>query len=125
MRVLHVAPVICLGLVACGSLTGSSSPLAGAWRTAAIPSGSGIGLTLTTNGLQVTGKGYETTLQYLADSLTVSGRQLLDQTFLFDITFGSGATATYVGRLEQDQLNGTWTDAGHSPSQLIFYRQVQ
>lgn len=74
----------------------------------------------------VVGHGYETRLQYLEDSLTVLGRQQFDRTFRLDITFGSGATATYSGRLVgRDQLDGTWTDAGQSSYALSFYRQAQ
>jgi hypothetical protein len=63
---------------------------------------------------------------YLADTLIVRGSQKVDGTFRFDVTFGSGASATYTGRLVgQDQLDGTWTDAGQSPYALSFYRQIQ
>ena len=118
--------LICIGLAACGSPTGSTSLLAGSWRTVAIPSGSGIDLSLTTSGPQVVGTGHEYTLQYLADTLTVQGRQTVHGGFRFDVTFGSGASATYTGQLVgQDQLDGTWTDAGHSPYSLSFYRQNQ
>ena len=121
-----VALIVWLGLAACTSATGSRGLLDGSWRTVAIPSGSGIDLSLTTTGNLVVGTGHEYTLQYLADTLRVRGRQQLDGTFRFDLTFGSGATATYTGRLDgQDQLDGTWTDAGQSPHSLIFYRQVQ
>ncbi len=121
-----VALIVCLGLASCSLPTGSSSLLAGSWRTVAIPSGSGIDLSLTTFGPQVVGTGHEYALQYLADTLSVRGSQKVDGTFRFDLTFGSGATATYSGRLDgQDQLDGTWTDAGQSPHSLIFYRQAQ
>ncbi len=117
---------VSLGVGACTSSTGSSALLAGSWRTVAIPSGSGIDLSLTTTGQLVVGTGHEYTLQYLADTLRVRGRQQLDGTFGLDVTFGSGATATYSGRFAgRDQLDGTWTDAGQSPHSLIFYRQGQ
>jgi len=125
-NVRSLALIACLGLAACGSPTGSSSLLAGSWRTVAIPSGSGIDLSLTTIGPQVVGTGHEYALQYLADTLKVRGSQRVDGTFRFDVTFGSGATATYSGRpVGQGQLDGTWTDAGHSPYSLSFYRQNQ
>jgi hypothetical protein len=74
----------------------------------------------------VKGTGHKYNLQYLADDLSVLGRDQSDGTFRFDVTFGTGATATYSGRLVgRDQLNGTWTDAGQAPHALIFYRQVQ
>jgi hypothetical protein len=121
-----LALIVWLGLAACSSATGSSGLLAGSWRTIAIPSGSGIDLSLTTTWNMVVGTWHEYTLQYLADTLSVRGSQKVDGTFRIDITFGSGATATYSGRLAgRDQLDGTWTDAGQSPHSLIFYRQAQ
>jgi len=127
MRLIpYVAPVICIGLAACTSPTGSSSPLAGSWRTAALPSGSGIDLSLATDGQLVTGTGHKYNLQFLADTLSVLGREQAGGAFRLTITFGSGATATYSGRLAgRDQVNGTWTDAGQGQRSLIFYRQVQ
>jgi hypothetical protein len=124
--VRYLAPVAWLSVAACTSPTGSSSPLAGAWRTAPLPSGSGIDLSLATAGNVVKGTGHKYNLQYLADDLSVLGRDQSDGTFRFDATFGSGATATYSGRLVgRDQLNGAWTDAGQAPRPLVFYRQVQ
>src|SRR5437660_8618221 len=122
MRMIrHAALFICIGLAACGAPTGSSSLLAGSWRTVAIPSGCGIDLSLMTTGNQVVGTGHEYALLYLADTLTVRGSQKIDGTFRLDLTFGSGASATYSGRLVgQHQLDGTWTDAGHSPYSLSF-----
>jgi hypothetical protein len=123
--VRHLAPVVWLSLAACTSPTGSNSPLAGAWRTAPLPSGSGIDLSLTTDGPLVRGTGHEYKLQYLADDLSVLGREQSDRTFRFTLAFGSGATATYSGRLVgRDQLNGTWTDAGQAPRPVTFYRQA-
>jgi len=120
------ALIVWLGLAGCSSSTNSRALLAGSWRTIAIPSGSGIDLSLTTAGPLVTGTGHEYNLMYLADTLKVRGSQQVDGTFRFDVTFGSGATATYSGRVDgQDQLDGTWTDAGYSPHALIFYRQIQ
>jgi hypothetical protein len=127
MRLVHyLAPVAWLSFAACTSPTGSSSALAGAWRTAPLPSGSGIDLSLTTAGQLVNGTGHKYNLQYFADDLSVLGRDQSDGTFRFDVTFGSGASATYSGRLVgRDQLNGTWMDAGQAARPLIFYRQVQ
>jgi len=120
------ALIVWLGLDACSSPTGSSSLLAGSWRTVAIPSGSGIDLSLTTTGQLVEGTGHKQTLQFLADTLSVRGRQQAGGVFRLTITFGSGATATYTGHLDgQNQLDGTWTDAGQIPQSLTFYRQVQ
>jgi len=115
-----------LGLAACTSPTGSSSPLAGAWRTAPLLSGSGIDLSLTTTGQQVAGTGHQYNLQYLADTLAIRGREQAGGAFRLTITFGSGVTAIYSGRLAgRDQLDGTWTDAGQGSQPLIFYRQIQ
>ena len=97
-NVRSLALSVWLGAGACTSSTGSSALLAGSWRTIAIPSGSGIDLSLTAVGQLVVGTGHEYTLQYLADTLRVRGHQ---------------------------QLDGTWTDAGQSPHSLIFYRQGQ
>src|SRR5467141_1164618 len=121
MRLIpYVAPVICIGLAACSSPTGASSPLAGAWRTAPLPSGSGIDLFLATDGQLVTGTGHQYNLQFLADTLSVLGRQQAGNAFRLTITFGGGATATYSGRLAgRDQLNGTWTDVGQDQRSLI------
>jgi hypothetical protein len=121
-----LALVVWLGVVACTSPTGSSSRLAGAWRTAPLPSGSGIDLSLTTTGQQVAGTGHQYTLQFLADTLSVRGSHKVDGTFRLDLTFGSGATATYSGRLAgRDQLDGIWTDGGQGSQPVIFYRQIQ
>lgn len=115
-----------LTLAACTSPTASSAPLAGAWRTVSIPSGSGIDLSLTTVGPLVEGTGHKYVLQFLADDLSVSGREQPGGSIRFAVTFGSGATATYSGRLVgRDQLDGTWTDAGQASYPLTFYRQVQ
>jgi hypothetical protein len=125
-NVRSLALIMSLGLAACSSPTGSSSLLAGSWRTVAIPSGSGIDLSLTTTGPMVVGTGHEYALQYLADTLSVRGSQIFDGTFRLELTFGRGAIATYSGRLDgQDQLDGTWTNAGQSPYSLSFFRQNQ
>src|SRR6267143_229872 len=111
-----LALIVWLGVAACTSPTGSPSLVAGSWRTAALPSGSGIDLSLTTTGQLVEGTGHKQTLQFLADTLSVRGRQQAGGVFRLTITFGSGATATYSGRLVgRDQLDGTWTDAGQIP----------
>ena len=118
------ATIISLGLAACNSSTGPGSPLAGAWRTAPIPSGSGIDLSLVSAGDLVTGRGHQYNLQYLADSLTVTGRTQLAGTFQLTLTFGSGLVATYAGELVgADQLDGVWTAPGQS-YRLAFYRQM-
>src|SRR6266478_6513370 len=78
-NVRSLALIACLGLAGCSSPTGSSALLAGSWRTVAIPSGSGIDLSLTTSGPQVVGTGHEYALQYLAETLKVRGRRNVDR----------------------------------------------
>ncbi|HEY3114228.1 MAG TPA: hypothetical protein VGJ62_11125 [Gemmatimonadaceae bacterium] len=113
-----------LGLSACSLRTAPSAPLAGAWRTAPIPSGSGIDLSLATSGDIVSGTGHQYNLQYLADSLEVTGRQQPGATFRLTLTFGSGTVATYTGQLVgSDELDGTWSPMGQSSYRLVFYRQ--
>ena len=126
-RVLrHLSAVAWLSLAACASPSGPGSPLAGSWRTAPLPSGGGIDLSLVTAGQAVRGTGHQYNLQYLADTLTVIGRGQADGNFRLTVTFGSGATATYNGKfVGRDQLDGTWTDAGQAPRALLFYRQIQ
>ena len=120
----YFAAVVCLSLAACSTQTMPSYPLLGAWRTAPIPSGSGIDLSLTTARGIVAGNGHHYILQSLADTLAVTGRQEADASFRLTLTFGNGAVATYSGRFNgSDQLDGTWADAWHSPYRLVFYRQ--
>jgi hypothetical protein len=117
--------VASLGLSACDSRTGPSAPLAGAWRTAPIPSGSGIDFSLAISGDIVSGTGHQYNLQFLADSLEVTGRQLPSATFRLTLTFGSGTVATYVGQMVgSDRLDGTWTPMGQSSYRQVFYRQT-
>ena len=121
----YIAPVVLLSLAACSSPTGPSSALAGNWRTVPIPSGSGIDLSLRTSGPVVAGTGHEYQLMYRADDLTISGREDPDGVFRLTISRGTGATASYVGQLTGDQLDGTWADFGQPPHALTFYRQAQ
>ena len=122
LAIMLLAGVL-LSHAACSRLTGPSSALAGNWRTVPIPSGSGIELSLSTMGSAVAGTGHEYQLMHLADDLTVSGREDPGGVFQLTISRGSGTTASYVGRLTGDQLDGTWADFGQQPHALSFYRQ--
>jgi hypothetical protein len=112
------------GLVACSQVSGPTSSLAGAWRTAPIPSGSGIDLTLTSSGPAVSGTGHQYRLQYLIGAFTVQGRQEIDGTVRLTVTFENGSRASYVGQLVgTNQLVGTWSAAGPDAVATTFYRQ--
>jgi len=114
-----------LGLSACNSGTGPTAPLAGAWRTAPIPSGSGIDLSLAISGNIVSGTGHQYNLQFLADSLEVTGVQQPGATFALTLTFGKGTVATYAGQMVgSNQLDGTWSPRGQSSYRQVFYRQT-
>lgn len=114
-----------LGLSGCDSRTAPSAPLAGAWRTAPIPSGSGIDFSLAISGEIVSGTGYQYNLQFLADSLEVTGVQQPGATFALTLTFGKGTVATYAGQMVgSNQLDGTWSPRGQSSYRQVFYRQT-
>ena len=113
-----------VGVVACSQVSGPTSSLAGAWRTAPIPSGSGIDLTLTSAGSAVSGTGHQYSLQYLIGAFTVQGRQEIDRTVRLTSTFENGSRASFVGRLiGTNQLVGTWSAAGPGAVATTFYRQ--
>ena len=120
--------VVCVGGIACASpqkLQGPDTPLAGAWRTAPIPSGSGIDFTLNAPGGVVSGTGHAYSLMYLANTLTVQGRQDSDGAFRLTITFDNQTSATYDGAMVgADTLDGTWTTGGNA-IRMAFYRQAQ
>jgi hypothetical protein len=72
----------------------------------------------------VSGTGHQYNLQYLADSLEVTGQQQPGATFRLTLTFGSGAVAAYTGQLVgSDELDGTWSPVGQPSYRLVFYRQ--
>jgi hypothetical protein len=139
MRVILLLFAVLLSVAACaGSTAGlasSSSPLDGNWRTApAVPSGSGIDLSLATTGLIVTGTGHEYALQYLRYSFTISGQQGSDGT-TFSLTFASdsGAVFTTSGHMVgSDEFRLAWalptctraTGCGGRDS-LTFVREPQ
>ncbi len=121
---LLITSLAFLGSTACGRAPmGPSAPLAGVWRTIPIPSGSGIDLFLKVSGATVTGTGHEYRLPYLADTLTLGGRQQVDGTFSLTVSYASGTVATYNGAMNgADQLDGFWT-SGQDTYRLAFYRQ--
>ena len=119
-----LATLTVAGLVACSPLSGPTPSLAGAWRTAPIPSGSGIDLALTSSGPAVSGTGHQYSLQYLIGGFTVQGRQEIDGTVRLTVTFDNGSRASYVGQLVgTNQLVGTWSAAGPEAVATTFYRQ--
>ena len=108
---LLVIALVVIGTAACDTTAGPRSPLAGAWRTFPVPSGGSIDFALTTVGDRVSGVGHQYgVMGRFDDSLTVTGRQQFGVQFSLTLTFGSGAIATYAGRMAgADQLDGTWT----------------
>jgi len=123
-RAAMLLSLVAIGVAACDSPTGPSSPVAGEWRTLPVPSGGGIDFSLTATGSHVIGVGHVYGLMgRLQDSLTVTGRLHLGDAFSLTVTFGSGATATYSGQMvAADRLDGTWT-SGQTSTALAFLRQ--
>jgi hypothetical protein len=123
--VVRLAPLVWVSLAACSSPEAPSSIIAGAWRTAPIPSGSGIDLSLVGSGDLVTGSGHQYNLMYLADSFAATGHAHSDGTFQLTLTFGSGGVGSYAGRLVgANQLDGTLTSRLPVVDSVIFYRQL-
>ena len=124
----RIAILLCAGMVACESPQAPARPdaaLAGMWRTAPVPSGSGIDFTLKAPGGMVSGTGHEYSLMYLANTLTVQGRQDADGAFRLTITFDDQTSATYNGAMVGvDTLDGVWTTGGNA-IRMAFYRQMQ
>lgn len=120
-----LAPVTILVLAACTEPVAPVGGLSGNWRTAAIPSGAGIGMSLTTNGSLVTGTGAEGGLmgRHIA-SITVLGHADFTGTFSLTLSYDNGTVATYSGQLVgSDQLRGTWKVDAQSTYSLAFFRQ--
>ena len=112
------------GIASCAEPGGPTSSLSGAWRTAPIPSGSGIDFTLTTSGPAVSGSGHQYSLQYLIGTFNVKGRQESDGSLSLSATFENGSRALFTGHLaDMDQLVGTWSTAGRDAVPTTFYRQ--
>jgi len=133
-----LSSIVLLSVAACtGSTAGLStrtSRLDGNWRTApAVPSGSGIDLSLVTNGPIVTGTGHQYVLQYVKYSFTITGRQGSDgTTFSLTLTSDSGTVVTYSGHMVgSDELRVEWgqapcpTATGCGPDSLTFVREPQ
>jgi hypothetical protein len=129
----HVLTIGALGVAACTQpITAASSRLQGNWRTAAIPSGSGIDLSLVTRGSSVSGSGHQYALQYLRYTFTITGTLDPDgSTFRLTLTSDSGTTFTLSGRLVgSDELQGelgppVCTPAGCEPESVTFVRQAE
>jgi hypothetical protein len=110
------------------ALSGTPDPrLTGDWRTAPVPSGSGIGLSLQAAGGWVVGTGGESRLCCWFQSLILRGRYQhfdLDLSVSLKVEYSSGRTATFVGSaIGSDSLVGRWTTtspAGSFP--ITFYR---
>lgn len=120
-----LAPVTILVVAACTEAVAPVGGLNGSWRTAPIPSGAGIGMSLTTNGSLVTGNGAEGGLmgRHIA-SITVLGHADFKGTFSLTLTYDNGTAATYSGQLVgSDELHGTWKVNAQSTYSLAFYRQ--
>ena len=99
--------------------------LNGSWRTAPIPSGAGIGMTLSTGGPYVTGTGAEGGIAgvHIAN-LSVSGQVQRDSTFILTLAFDDGTNVTYFGQLiGPDELRGTWRSSTQPDYVTVFYRQ--
>ncbi len=117
-----LAPLAALGVAAC---TGPSAGLEGSWRTAPIPSGAGVGMSLTTAGSVVTGTGQaEGLVRDPIHSVTIAGRREPNGTFRLTLTYDDGTVATYSGQMVgSGELEGTWSAVGQSPYALTFWRQ--
>ena len=133
MRVSFQILVIgALGTTACTSpMTGASSPVQGNWRTAPIPSGSGIDLSLVSSGQSVSGTGHQYAIQYLRYTFTITGTLERDGTVRLTLKPDSGSDFTFVGRVVgSDELQGEWgppqcTPAGCEPESITFTRQLE
>ena len=126
---LPIAAVV-LSFGACVSATSPSADLNGrwGWEFNANPSGSGMTLSLTTAGNNVTGTGLSIGVgpRSAVDSVTITGQRLQplrSVTFRLALNFASGRVVTYSGQLVgQNELQGAWTEAAQSHA-VIFYRE--
>jgi len=122
-----------LGIAACGQpTTAVSARLQGNWRTAAIPSGSGIDLALVTDRSAVSGSGHQYVMQYLRYTFTIAGTiDAASSTFYLTLASDSGTTFTLSGRfVGSDELQAelgppVCTPGGCQPESLTFTRQLE
>ena len=139
MRLTFLVSTILLSVGACtGSIAGPSSTSAdasstslldGNWATqrnaSPVPAWNGVGLSLATNGLMVTGTAHQIKLQYQY-SFTITGQQSSDATS-FSLTFTSdgGTVATHSGRMVgSDEFRLEWGQEPW-PDSLTFFREPQ
>ncbi len=132
----HVLTIGVLGIAACTQPTTVSSPLQGNWRTApAIPSGSGIDMSLVTRGSSVSGSGHEYAVQYLRYTFTIAGTLDPDgSTFHLTLTSDSSTTITLSGHMVgSDELQAELGPpvctpgggGGCEPESVTFVRQPE
>jgi ABC-type phosphate transport system substrate-binding protein len=124
MRAIHIFVTLAV-LAGCGSPTSHSSLLEGNWRTAPIPSGGSIAMTLSTTGPSVSGTGSSTGIgpNPVILPLTITGFYTFN-TYLLTINYQDGRSATYSGGFDgSDKLTGTWTESGQAGSTVEFVRQ--
>lgn len=135
-RLLRFVTGALLSVCACTSPVAGRTgpgPLDGNWQTIPfVPSGSGIHLSLTTNGPIVRGTGQQYALQYLRDSFIITGSQAPDGTFRLAFTSDSGTVATHSGHMVgSDEIRIEWGGSpcpgtsGCAPDSLTFARQPQ
>jgi hypothetical protein len=124
-----VAAVVLLSVAACTSAP-IQAPVAGSldgdWRWAGNcnPGGSWRTLTLSTEGILVSGTGVSEGAgpASVADSITIAGQLFTSGRFRLTLNFASGSVGAYSGELvAPNELQGAWTEAGQSYV-VIFYR---
>ena len=114
MRYVHFVALAALGgALACTQPTGPAQALHGNWRTAPIPSGSGIDLSLQSSGSKVGGTGHQYVMQNLAHTFTITGSLAGDGTVHLTLTAEDDAVYTFDGRLVGAvTLQGEWGPIG-------------
>lgn len=123
MRTIQTLVVLAV-LAGCSSPTSHSNLLEGTWRTAAIPSGGSISMTLTVTGPSVSGSGTSTGIggNPVVTPLTITGYYTYN-TFLLTIDYQDGRSASYSGGFDgNDKLTGTWTETGQPGTTVGFLR---
>jgi hypothetical protein len=106
-----------LCIAACSHpITAVSSLVQGDWRTAPIPSGSGIDLALVSNGQSVSGTGHQYAIQNLRYTFSITGTLDRDGTVRLTLTSDSASVFTFVGHMVgSDALEGDWGPAVCAP----------